>query len=62
MKKSTTKVVHNARKIMCKNVPFDTSCVGHKYYVYVDLNLLRWNDVPRTSRILRPKIAVFSQF
>ena len=26
------------------------------------LNLLRWNDVPRTSRICRLKIAIFSQF
>ena len=26
------------------------------------VNLLRWNDVPRTSRIFRPKIAIFSQF
>ena len=27
----------------------------------VVVNLSRWNDVPRTSRILRPKIAIFSQ-
>ena len=26
------------------------------------INLLRWNDVPRTSRIFYPKIAIFSQF
>ena len=26
------------------------------------LNLLRWNDVPRTSRISRPRIATISQF
>ena len=26
------------------------------------VNLLRWNDVPRTSRIFCPKIATFSQF
>ena len=26
------------------------------------LNLLRWKDVPRTSRIFCPKIAIFSQF
>ena len=26
------------------------------------VNLLRWNNVPRTSRIFCPKIAIFSQF
>ena len=26
------------------------------------LNLLRWKDVPRTSRIFSPKIAIFPQF
>ena len=26
------------------------------------VNLLRWNDVPHTSRIFCPKIAIFSQF
>ena len=26
------------------------------------VNLLHWNDVPRTSRICCPKIAIFSQF
>ena len=26
------------------------------------INLLRWNDVPRTSRISSPKVAIFSQF
>ena len=32
------------------------------FYVYTgpELNLLRWNDVPRTSRIFCPKIAIFS--
>ena len=31
--------------------------------IYVDtFNLLRWNDVPRTSRTFSPKIATFSQF
>ena len=29
-----------------------------KYYIF----LLRWNDVPRTSRIFSPKIAIFPQF
>ena len=28
----------------------------------VVFNLLRWNDVPRTSRNFCPKIAIFSQF
>ena len=26
------------------------------------INFLRWNDVPRTSRIFSPKNAIFSQF
>ena len=26
------------------------------------INLLRWKDVPRTSRIFYPKIAIFPQF
>ena len=29
---------------------------------YSSFNLLRWNDVPRTSRTFCPKIATFSQF
>ena len=28
----------------------------------LNFNLLRWNDVPRMSRISRPKIATFPQF
>ena len=34
----------------------------HQSQSTVTLNLLLWNDVPRTSRIFCPKIAIFSQF
>ena len=39
--------------------------INHKLNVIVRdaiINLLRWKDVPRTSRIFCPKIAIFSQF
>ena len=31
-------------------------------YIFMRVDLLRWNDVPRTSRFSCPKIAIFSRF
>ena len=35
------------------------SFVSCRILQYHDFNLLRWNDVSRTSRIFCPKIAIF---
>ena len=39
---------------------FDLILISNIFVILI--NLLRWNDVPRTSRIFCPKIAIFSQF
>ena len=41
---------------------FKTHRKTHENTKNHEFNLLRWNDVPRTSRIFSPKIAIFSQF
>ena len=35
-------------------------CLFVQSFVAMGINLLRWNDVPRTSRIFCPRIAIFS--